>query len=136
MANEDRIWQIRAALALVIAAALIDLSFLHLLTITPAALIACVLIAVTLAAGQKPSAVLRLALVWWLWTAVCLADLFALHLLQASGLQCFLAFLFCGFLMNAARKQIAVKPQPRQPSKALVPVDHDRTVTVIEREAA
>ncbi len=73
---------------------------------------------------------------WWAWTAVCLADLLALHIIQASGLQCFLAFLFSGFLVEAARQQLSEKPQPRQQSTALVPASHDGTVTVIEREAA
>ena len=132
----DRTQQIRAALAFVIGAALIDRVFLHLLTITPAALIACVLIAVTLAAGQRPGAIIKLALMWWAWTAVCLADLLALHIVQASGLQCFLAFLFSGFLVEAARQQLSEKPQPRQQSTALVPAAHDGAVTVIEREAA
>ena len=54
MVNENRTRQIRTALALVIGAALIDRCFLHLLDITPAALIACVLIAVTL--GVRPAA--------------------------------------------------------------------------------
>ena len=49
----DRTQQIRTALAFVIGAALIDRVFLHLLDITPAALIACVLIAVTLAAEDE-----------------------------------------------------------------------------------
>ena len=132
----DRTQQIRAALAFVIGAALIDRVFLHLLTITPAALIACVLIAVTLAAGQRPGNIIKLALMWWLWTAVCLADLLALHIIQASGLQCFLAFLFTGLLTEAAHRQLSEKLQPRQQSTALVPASHDGAVTVIEREAA
>ena len=127
--------EIRIALALVIGATLIDRCFLHLLNITPAALIACVLIAVTLAAGQRPGATIKLALMWWLWTAVCLADLLALHLIEASPLQCFLAFLFTGGLANAAHKQLTEKPQPRKPSTALVPAQHDGAVTVLEREA-
>ena len=131
----DRTQQIRAALAFVIGAALIDRVFLHLLTITPAALIACVLIAVTLAAGQRPGAVIKLALMWWAWTAVCLADLLALHLIEASGLQCFLAFLFSGGLVEAAHRQLSEKQQ-RKPSTALVLAPHDDAVTVIYREAA
>jgi hypothetical protein len=126
----------RTALALVIGAALIDRCFLHLLNITPAALIACVLVAVTLAAGQRPGAIVKLALMWWTWTAVCVADLLALHIIQASGLQCFLAFLLCGFFTEAAHRQLIVKPQPRRQSTALVPASHDGGVIVIDREAA
>ena len=133
---DTRTEQIRIALALVIGAALIDRCFLHLLNITPAALIACVLVAVTLAAGQRPGAIVKLALLWWGWTAVCLADLLALHLLQASGLQCFLAFLFTGLLTEAAHRQLIVRPQPRRQSTALVPAHHDGGVIVIDREAA
>ena len=132
----DRTQQIRAALALVIGAALADRVFLHLLNITPAALIASTLIAVTLAAGVRRGAVIRLALMWWAWTAVCLADLLALHIIQASGLQCFLAFLFSGFLVEAARQQLSSSPQPRQQSTVLVPATRDSAVTVAEREAA
>jgi hypothetical protein len=135
MVNE-RTKQIRAALAFVIGAALIDRVFLHLLTITPAALIACVLIAVTLAAGQRPGAIIKLALMWWAWTAVCLADLLALHLIEASGLQCFLAFLFSGGLVEAAHRQLSERQQPQMPSTALVLAHHDDAVTVIDREAA
>jgi hypothetical protein len=132
----DRTQHIRAALALVIGAALIDRVFLHLLNVTPAALIACVLVAVTLAAGQRPGNIIKLALMWWLWTAVCLADLLALHLIEASPLQTFLAFVFSGFLVVAAHQQFAVKPQLRQQSTALVPAPHDGTVAVTGREAA
>ena len=132
----DRTQQIRAALALVIGAALADRVFLHLLNITPAALIASTLIAVTLAAGVRRDAVIRLALMWWAWTAVCLADLLALHLIEAGPLQAFLAFLFSGFLVEAARQQLSGSPQPRQQSTALVPASHNGAVTVIEREAA
>ncbi len=132
----ERIEQIRTALALVIGAALIDRCFLHLLDITPAALIACVLIAVTLAAGQRPGAVAKLALMWWTWTAVCLADLLAVHLIQASGIQAFLAFMLSGFFVEAAHKQLAEKPQPRQQSTALVPASQDGAVIVLDREAA
>ncbi len=132
----ERTQQIRAALAFVIGAALVDRVFLHLINITPAALIACVLVAVTLAAGVRRGAVIRLALMWWAWTAVCLADLLALHLIEASPLQTFLAFLFSGFLVEAAHQQLALKPQPRQQSTALVPAPHDGTVAVIDREAA
>ncbi len=132
----ERTQQIRAALAFVIGAALVDRVFLHLLNITPAALIACVLVAVTLAAGLRRGAVIRLALIWWAWTAVCLCDLLALHLIQADPLQTFLAFLFSGFLVEAARQQLSASPQPPQQSKALVPAPHNSTVTVIEREAA
>ena len=109
----ERTQQIRAALAFVIGAALIDRIFLHLLTITPAALIACVLVAVTLAAGIRPGNIIKLALMWWAWTAVCLADLLALHLIEASGLQTFLAFLFSGGLVEARPAAIR-KPQPQQ----------------------
>ena len=136
MVNENRTRQIRSALALVIGAALIDRCFLHLLNITPAALIACVLIAITLGAGQRPGAVIKLALLWWLWTAVCLCDLLALHLIEASPLQTFLAFLFTGILTEAAHRQLSEKPQPRQQSTALVPAPHDGAVTAIDREAA
>jgi hypothetical protein len=132
----ERTQQIRAALALVIGAALIDRVFLHLLNITPAALIACVLVAVTLAAGVRRGAVIRLALMWWAWTAACLADLLALHIVQASGLQCFHAFLFSGFLVEAARQQLSASPQPRQQSTTLVQATRDCAVTVTEREAA
>ena len=132
----DRTQQIRAALAFVIGAALIDRVFLHLLNITPAALIACVLVAVKLAAGQRPGATIKLALMWWAWTAICLADLLALHLIEAGPLQTFLAFLFSGFLVEAAHQQLAVKPQQRRQSTAFVPATHDGTVTVIDREAA
>ena len=72
---------------------------------------------------------------WWAWTAVCLSDLLALHLLQASGLQCFLAFLFAA----SSRKRRTGgyrKPQPRQQSTALVPASHDVAVIVLDREAA
>jgi hypothetical protein len=134
MVNENRTRQIRTALALVIGAALMDRCFLHLLNITPAALIACVLIAITLGAGQRPGAVIKLALLWWLWTAVCLCNLLALHLIEASLLQTFLAFLFTGLLTNAAHRQLSGKPQPQ--STALVPASHDGAVTVIDREAA
>ena len=132
----ERTQQIRAALAFVIGAALVDRVFLHLLDITPAALIASTLIAVTLAAGVRREAVIRLALMWWAWTAVCLADLLALHLIEASPVQTFLAFLFSGFLVEAAHRQLSKKPQPRQQSTALVPASHEGAVTVIEREAA
>ncbi len=128
--------EIRIALALVIGAALIDRCFLHLLNITAAALIACVLVAVTLAAGQRPGAVIKLALMWWLWTAVCLCDLLALHLIEASPLQTFLAFLFTGLLTEAAHRRLSQKPQPRQQSTALVPAAHDGGVIEVEREAA
>ena len=130
----QRTQQIRTALAFVIGAALIDRVFLHLLNISPAALIACVLVAVTLAAGVRRDAVIRLALMWWAWTAVCLADLLALHIVQASGLQCFLAFLFSGFFVEAAHQQLAAKPRPR--STALVPASHDVAAIVLDREAA
>ncbi len=130
----ERTQQIRAALAFVIGAALVDRVFLHLLNITPAALIACVLVAVTLAAGGRREAVIRLALMWWAWTAVCLADLLALHIIQASGLQCFLAFLFSGFLVEAAHQRLSAKPRPQ--STALVPASHDVAVIVLDREAA
>jgi hypothetical protein len=126
--------QIRIALALVVGAALIDRCFLHLLGITPAALIACVLIATTLSAGQRPGATIKLALMWWLWTAVCLCDLLALHLIEASPLQTLLGFLFTGFLTEAAHRRLSVKP--RQQSTAIVPAIHDGAVTVIDREAA
>jgi hypothetical protein len=132
----DRTQQIRTALAFVIGAALIDRVFLHLLDITPAALIACVLIAVTLAAGIRPGNIIKLSLMWWAWTAVCLADLLALHMIKASGLQCFLAFLFSGGLMEAAHRQLSEKQQPRQPSTALVPASRDDAVIVLDREAA
>jgi hypothetical protein len=132
----ERTQQIRAALAFVIGAALIDRVFLHLLNITPAALIACVLVAVTLAAGLRPGNITKLALMWWAWTAVCLADLLALHLIEASGLQCFLAFLLSGGLVEAAHRQQAGKPQPRQQSRALVPASHEGAVTIVDREAA
>ena len=132
----DRTQQIRAGLAFVIGAALIDRVFLHLLDITPAALIACVLIAVTLAAGLRPGNIIKLALMWWAWTAVCLADLLALHLIEASGLQCFLAFLFSGGLVEAEHRQLSEKQQPRQPSTALVLAPHGDAMTVIDREAA
>ncbi len=128
--------QIRTALALVIGAALIDRCFLHLLNITLAALIACVLIAVTLAAGQRPGAIVKLALMWWAWTAVCLCDVLALHLLQASLAQTFLAFLLCGGLTEAAHRQLIARPQPRQPTTALLPAPHDGAVIEVEREAA
>ncbi len=128
----DRTQQIRAALAIVIGAALIDRCFLHYFDATPAALIACVLVAVTLAAGQRPGAAVKLALMWWLWTAVCLCDVLALHLLQASLAQTFLAFLLCGGLTEAAHRQLIVRPQPRQQSTALVPASHDVAVTVKE----
>ncbi len=130
----ERIEQIRTALALVVGAALIDRCFLHLLFITPAALIACVLVAVTLAAGQRPGAVIKLALLWWIWTAVCLCDLLALHIIQASGLQCFLAFLFSGFLVEAAHRRLSAKPRPQ--STALVPASDNGAVIVLDREAA
>ncbi len=132
----ERTQQIRTALALVIGAALVDRVYLHLINITPAALIACVLVAVTLAAGVRRDAVIRLALMWWTWTAVCLADLLAVHLIQASGIQAFLAFMLSGFFVEAAHRQLAEKRQPRQPSTALVPAFHDDAVTVIDREAA
>ena len=132
----ERTQQIRAALALVVGATLIDRVFLHLLNITPAALIACALVAVTLAAGVRRGAVIRLALMWWAWTAVCLADLLALHLIEAGPLQAFLAFLFSGFLVEAARQQLSSSPQPRQQSTVLVPATRDSAVTVAEREAA
>ncbi len=132
----ERIEQIRTALALVIGAALIDRCFLHLLFITPAALIACVLVAVTLATGQRPGAVIKLALMWWLWTAVCLADLLALHLLHASPLQTFLAFLFTGLLTEAAHRQLTRTPQSRRQSTALVPASDNGAVIVLDREAA
>jgi hypothetical protein len=132
----ERTQQIRTALALVIGAALVDRVFLHLLNITPAALIACVLVAVTLAAGVRRDAVIRLALMWWAWTAVCLADLLALHLLQASGLQCFLAFLLCGFFTEAAHRQASEGAARRRQATAFVPAAHDGTVIVLDREAA
>ncbi len=135
MVNENRTRQIRTALALVIGAALIDRCFLHLLNITPAALIACVLIAITLGASQRPGAVIKLALLWWLWTAVCLCDLLALHLVEASPLQTFLAFLFTGLLTDAAHRQLSGKPQQQQ-STALVTASREDAVTVIDREAA
>ena len=57
-------------------------------------------------------------------------------LVQASGLQCFLAFLFSGFLVEAARQQLSASPQPRQQSTTLVQATRDCAVTVTEREAA
>ena len=51
--------QIRIALAVVIGLALVDRCFTHLLNVTPAGLIAAALIAVTLAAGQRPGAVIQ-----------------------------------------------------------------------------
>ncbi len=132
----ERTQQIRAALALIVGAALVDRVFLHLLDITAAALIACALIAVTFAAGQRPGAIIKLALMWWAWTAVCLADLLALHLLQASGLQCFLAFLLCGFFTEAAHRQASEGAGRRRQATALVPASHDGTVIVLDREAA
>ena len=131
-----RTQQIRTALALVVGAALIDRCFLHLLFITPAALIACVLVAVTLATGQRPGAIVKLALMWWTWTAVCLCDLLALHIIQASGIQAFLAFMFSGFFVEAAHRQLIVKPQSRRQSTALVTASQDGAVIVVEREAA
>ncbi len=127
--------QIRIALALVIGGALAG-KVLDLLYVSPASLVACALIAVTLAAGRRPGAVIKLALMWWIWTAVCLCDLLAPHLIEASPLQTFLAFLFTGILTEAAHRQLSEKPQPRQQSTALVPAPHDGAVTVLDREAA
>jgi hypothetical protein len=132
----ERTQQIRTALAIVIGAALVDRVFLHLLNVTPAALIASVLIAVTLAAGLRSGNVIKLALMWWLWTAVCLADLLALHLLQASGLQCFLAFMLSGGLVEAAHRQASASAEMRRQTTALVPAAQDGAVSVLDREAA
>jgi hypothetical protein len=131
----ERIWQIRIALALVIGGALAGKA-LGLLYVTPAALIASILIAVTLAAGQRKGAAAKLAMMWWMWCAVCLADSLVLHLLQASGMQCFLAFLLSGFFIKKTHRQLTGKTQPRQQSKALVPAPNDGAVAVIDREAA
>jgi hypothetical protein len=131
----ERTQQIRTALAIVIGAALVDRVFLHLLNVTPAALIASVLIAVTLAAGLRSGNVIKLALMWWLWTAICLADLLALHLLQASGLQCFLAFMLSGGLVEAASRQLSARQGPGAPSTALVLASDDCAVAVPGRHA-
>ena len=117
----ERTWQIRIALALVTGAALIDRVFIHWLNATPAAFIASMLIGVTLAAGVRSGNVIKLALMWWMWTAVCLGDLLVLHIIQASPAQTFLAFLFSGFLMEAASRQLSARQGPQKQSTALVP---------------
>jgi hypothetical protein len=127
--------QIRIALALVIGAALAGKA-LGLLYVTPAALIASVLIAVTLAAGVRSGNVIKLALLWWIWTAVCLADLLALHIIEASPLQCFLAFMLSGGLVEAAHRQASAGAGKRRQTTALVPAAQDGAVTVLDREAA
>ena len=100
MVNENRTRQIRTALASSMGPRSSSRCSCTCRDIAPATLIACVLIAITLASGQRPGAVIKLALMWWLWTAVCLCDLLALHLIEASPLQTFLAFLFTGILTD------------------------------------
>ncbi len=44
------------------------------------------------------------------------------------------AFLFSGFLVEAAHQRLSAKPRPQ--STALVPASHDVAVIVLDREAA
>ena len=131
----ERTQQIRTALALVIGAALVDRVFLHLLNITPAALIACVLVAVTLAAGVRRDAVIRLALMWWAWTAVCLADLLALHI-DPGERPAMLPRLPVQRLSRGSGSPAAIRKAAARQSTALVPASHDVAVIVLDREAA
>ncbi len=115
MQVELRIDLAKATLAVFALAAVANRFWLHWCSITPADLIAGVLVAATVAvAGLRPGANARLFAMWMLWGVLCLGELFLLRRVDHIGVEVIMALGFSALFANAAERELtdALPPVP------------------------
>jgi hypothetical protein len=105
---ENRVNLVKAALAVLALTALVNRFWLHWCSITPADLIAGVLVAITVAAtGQRPGASARLFAMWALWGMLCLAGMLLLRRVDHIGAEVIVALGFSAVFADAAHRELA-----------------------------
>ena len=111
MQVEPRIDLAKATLAVFALAAVANRFWLHWCSITPADLIAGVLVAATVAvAGLRPGANARLFAMWMLWGVLCLGELFLLRRVDHIGVEVIMALGFSA--SSRARATLGAVPRP------------------------
>jgi hypothetical protein len=73
---------------------------------------------------------------WWVWFCICLLDLFALHLIKASGMQVLIAAMFCAGLVEAAHGRRVEEREYQAQFPHLMAAPGNGAAIEPEREAA
>jgi hypothetical protein len=103
MQVDPRIDLAKAALAVLVLAAVANRFWLHWCSVTPADLVAGVLVAATVAVvGQRPGTNTRLFAMWALWGLLCLGGMFLLRRVDHIGVEVIMALGFSAVFASAA----------------------------------
>ena len=121
MLAQNRINLMKAALAVLALVALANRFWLHWCSITPADLIAGVLVAATVAArGLSASVKLSLIVVWGAFEVLCAVEMFVFRQFDHIGVEVVMALGFSAVLASAAEQELtAALPPVPSPARGL-----------------